>query len=48
VVPAKLEPIAVTAVPEVPDIGFNVNVGAEGALKVACPASPAVPVTKTV
>jgi hypothetical protein len=48
VVPAKLEPEAVTAAPEVPDIGFNVNVGAEGTLNVACPASPLVPVTMTV
>jgi len=45
VVPAKLEPIAVTAAPEVPDVGFNVNVGAKGALNLACPASPVVPVT---
>jgi hypothetical protein len=44
-VPAKFEPEAATAVPEVPDIGFNVSVGAEGTLNVACPASPAVPVT---
>lgn len=44
-VPAKLEPVAVTAVPEVPDVGFNVSVGAEGTINVASPASPAVPVT---
>ena len=47
-VPAKLEPEAVTAVPEAPDIGFNVSVGAEGTLNLACPASPLVPVTMTV
>jgi hypothetical protein len=48
VVPAKFEPEAVTGVPEVPDIGFNVSAGAEGILNFACPASPPVPVTMTV
>jgi len=48
VVPAKLEPEAVTAAPETPDGGVNVSVGAEGTTNLACPASPAVPVTKTV
>jgi hypothetical protein len=48
VVPAKLEPVAFTAIPEAPDVGFNVSVGAEGTTNVAAPASPAVPVTKTV
>jgi hypothetical protein len=48
VVPAKFEPEAVTGIPEVPDIGLNVSVGAEGTLNVARPASPLVPVTMTV
>lgn len=45
VVPAKFEPEAVTAVPEVPDVALNVSAGAEGILNVAYPASPLVPVT---
>jgi hypothetical protein len=50
VVPAKFEPeaVTVTAAPETPDDGVNVSVGAEGTINVASPASPAVPVTKTV
>jgi hypothetical protein len=45
VVPAKFEPVAVTGVPEAPEVGFNVSVGAEGILNVSCPASPLEPVT---
>ena len=48
VVPAKFEPVAVTAVPEAPDVGCNASAGAEGTINVAYPASPADPVTKTV
>ena len=48
VVPAKFEPEAVTAVPEVPDVGLRVNVGDKPAVNVAVPVSPVVPVTVTV
>jgi len=46
--PRKFEPEAVTGIPGAPKIGFNASVGAKGALNSACPASPLVPVTKTV
>ena len=43
--PRKCEPEAVTGVPDGPEIGLNVIVGAKGAIKLACPASPLDPVT---
>ena len=46
--PRKFEPEAVTGIPDGPEIGLNVSVGAKGATNLACPASPLVPVTKTV
>jgi hypothetical protein len=46
--PRKFEPEAVTGVPGRPEGGVNASVGAKGALNWACPASPLVPVTKTV
>ena len=43
--PRKFEPEAVTGVPDEPEGGVNASVGTKGALNLACPASPLVPVT---
>ena len=43
--PRKSEPEAVTAIPGRAEVGLNVRLGAKGALNVASPASPLVPVT---
>jgi len=47
-VPTKFEPEAVTTVPTVPEGGVKVKLGARGAVNVAVPTSPVVPVTVTV
>ena len=33
--PAKFGPVAVTVIPEAPEVGFSVSVGAEGTMNVA-------------